>query len=194
MAFSSSAQPRKRTQLAAKLIAHDGTGLDTSLSTGWSPAAGDLPDINVWLALAVQEHPHHIAARQYWEKMQQEMQPSTYAPAQKIWFCRTTVLGLVRLLTQAKVVGPGALTLSHAWALYQNYRAHPCIDLLSEPDSCEGFLQTLLTSQGELPSRLWIDAYLASLAQSAGLRLVSFDKDFERFGLTQCLILKSGGP
>jgi hypothetical protein len=26
---------------------------------------GDLPDINVWLALAVQEHPHHAQAQRH---------------------------------------------------------------------------------------------------------------------------------
>ncbi|MCF8159336.1 MAG: hypothetical protein K9J76_01400 [Polaromonas sp.] len=35
-------------------------GLPRSLPTS---ITGDLPDINVWLALAVQEHPHHAFAR-----------------------------------------------------------------------------------------------------------------------------------
>jgi len=41
-----------------------------------------------------------------------------------------------------------------------------------------------------LPPRLWTDAYLAALSMSAGLRLVTFDRDFERFGLERCLILE----
>ncbi|MFY7913869.1 MAG: PIN domain-containing protein [Rubrivivax sp.] len=40
-----------------------------------------------------------------------------------------------------------------------------------------------------LPARLWTDAYLAALARASGLRLVTFDRDFERFGLERCLIL-----
>jgi len=35
---------------------------------------------------------------------------------------------------------------------------------------------------GELPPRLCTDAYLAALAIANGCRLVSFDRDFERFG------------
>jgi hypothetical protein len=32
--------------------------------------AGDLPDLNVWLALVVVEYTHHIAARRYWAEQQ----------------------------------------------------------------------------------------------------------------------------
>ena len=29
---------------------------------------GDLPDLNVWLALLNANHPHHAAAKHYWEE------------------------------------------------------------------------------------------------------------------------------
>ncbi|MDP1902558.1 MAG: hypothetical protein Q8K96_19230 [Rubrivivax sp.] len=68
-----------------------------------APAAGgdhgDLPDVNVWLALAVQEHPHHAAARQYWAN----------EAAARLHFCRVTMLGLVRLLTQPRLMGPATM-------------------------------------------------------------------------------------
>lgn len=147
---------------------------------------GDLPDINVWLALAVQEHPHHAAARRYWDDAQ--AQPSLAAGAPSLWFCRITMLGLVRLLCQPKAVGPGALRLDAAWALYQQYRSLPQIGLASEPLDCDTQLGAMLAKQ-TLPARLWTDAYLAALARSSGLRLVTFDQDFERFGLDGILIL-----
>ena len=89
--------------------------------------------------------------------------------------------------------GPGAATLpaqggggrgadlGKACGLYQNFRALSCIDLLADAPDYDTQLQTLLTNQAALPTRLWTNAYLAALAQSAGLRLVSFDKDFARF-------------
>lgn len=40
-----------------------------------------------------------------------------------------------------------------------------------------------------LPARLLTDAYLAAFAESAGLRMVTFDKDFERFEGLDCLRL-----
>lgn len=149
------------------------------------PTTGDLPDINVWLALAVQEHPHHASARLYWEDV---MAQSTTAIAPRLWFCRTTALGLVRVLCQPKAVGSGALDLAAAWRLYQSYRALPLIGLLADPLSCDSHINDLLTST-QPGARLWTDTYLAALAQSSGLRLVSFDRDFERFGLSNLLRL-----
>ena len=158
------------------------------------PRSGDLPDINVWLALAVQEHPHHQAALRYWATAQAERTREGAAAARagsgsRLWFCRVTMLGLVRLLCQPKAVGPGALDTLAAWMLYAQYRALPHIGLLPEPENCDDALRALVGS-GPLPPRLWADAYLAALSLSAGLRLVTFDRDFERFGLERCLILE----
>lgn len=146
---------------------------------------GDLPDINVWLALAVEEHPHHVTARAYWLGAS----ASGTASAPSLWFCRVTMLGLVRLLCQPKVVGEGALALDQAVALYGRFRAIPNVGLLADAEGCEARLQALIAAAAPLPSRLWTDAYLAAMAQSAGLRLVSFDTDFRRFGSGHCLIL-----
>ena len=158
------------------------------------PRSGDLPDINVWLALAVQEHPHHQAALRYWATAQAERTREGAAAARagsgsRLWFCRVTMLGLVRLLCQPKAVGPGALDTVAAWTLYAQYRALPHIGLLPEPEGCDDALRALVGA-GSLPPRLWTDAYLAALSLSAGLRLVTFDRDFERFGLERCLILE----
>ncbi len=160
----------------------EASGLPWSLPT---PITGDLPDINVWLALAVQEHPHHAFARAYWASVVAE---SVVDAQPRARFCRTTMLGLVRLLCQPKLVGAGALDLPAAWHLYQRYRAMPQIGLLPDPLACEAEVSNLL-KRTQPPARLWTDTYLAALAQSSGLRLVTFDRDFERFGLVRALIL-----
>ncbi len=98
--------------------------------------SGDLPDINVWLALAVEEHPHHAAAKQYWDSVQAKP-----AGERNLWFCRVTMLGLVRLLSQPKVMGQGVLNLVQAMALYQQFRAVAGVDLLAEPKQCDSVLQ-----------------------------------------------------
>ena len=156
----------------------------------WGPAiGGDLPDINVWLALAVREHPHHEAARRYWADARAESAAiglSGLGP--DLWFCRVTMLGLVRLLCQPRAVGPGALDPASAWTLYARYRALPFVGLLTDPEGCDDALQAVLAT-APLPPRLWTDAYLAALARSAGLRLVTFDRDFELFRLERCRIL-----
>jgi uncharacterized protein len=173
---------------APGLAVRDSAAL-SGFGAAWGVPQGDLLDINVWLALAVQEHPHHAAARQYWDGVQLDMRMTPSVAPQKIYFCRTTMLGLVRLLCQPKVVGEGALTLDKAWAVYQNFRALSIIDLLAEPVGCDVQIQTLFSTQAALPARLWTDAYLAALAQSSGMRLVTFDRDFERFNLPRCTVL-----
>lgn len=140
---------------------------------GAAPApggAGDLPDLNVWLALAIAEHPHHRAARTYWRE----------AAAERIVFCRVTMLGLVRLLAQPKLMGSATLALRDAFDVYQRFAALPEVELCAEPGGCEAHLMNLLDAA--TPARLWTDAYLAAFASAGELRLVTFDKDFARFG------------
>ena len=41
-----------------------------------------------------------------------------------------------------------------------------------------------------LPSRLWTDLCFAATADAAGLFMVTFDRNFERFGLARYLVLR----
>jgi toxin-antitoxin system PIN domain toxin len=129
----------------------------------------DLPDVNVWLALAVREHVHHEAASQYWNE----------SAAAQVHFCRVSMLGMVRLLTQPRVMGQGALDMADAMALYEHFTALPEVDLHPEPAATAGVLRRL--ADAEMPARLLTDAYLAAFAIAGGLRLVTFDRDFGRF-------------
>ena len=65
------------------------------------------------------------------------------------------------------------------------------VHLLSQPKLMGPAVKT--RGEGDLSARLYPDAYLAALAISNGWRLVSFDRDFERFGGLQRLSLSSGG-
>jgi toxin-antitoxin system PIN domain toxin len=152
----------------------------------WGAAlAGDLPDLNVWLALVVAEHPHHATARRYWE--QQQTAP---ALGTRLWFCRSTMLGLVRLLSQPRLMGEGALDLPSAWAVYQAPRQAEGVGFVPDEEAADPLLRRwLATGDSPLPARPWTDAWLAATAEAAGLRLVSFDADFARFPLTRRLHL-----
>lgn len=130
----------------------------------------DLPDVNVWLALTVADHPHHQRARHYWYEESSD----------EVAFCRVTALGFLRLLTNASMMGGQPLTVSQAWRAYSSLRRLPEVALAAEPEGCEDWLEkwalgTILTP------RLWTDAYLAAFAKADGMRLVSFDGDFSRF-------------
>jgi len=73
----------------------------------------DPPDLNVWFALLVPEHPFHGRARSYWEEAEN--------PAS----VRATALALVRLLTNPKAMDGKPLAVGGAWALYRALREAP---------------------------------------------------------------------
>ena len=130
----------------------------------------DLPDLNVWLALASADHSHHQQAVHYWEQQ----------AAEQVLFCAVTALGLVRLVRQPKLMGAAVMTAAEASELLQAFCRQPGVSLArSEHDGFEVFHQ-LLRSR-DLPARLCTDAYLAAQAMANGWRLVSFDRDFARF-------------
>jgi uncharacterized protein len=148
----------------------------------WRLASGDLPDVNVWLALSYAPHPFHARATAYWQEACTSNTP--------LWFCRSTMLALVRLLAQPKVMGADVLSLPSAMAVYQQWLTTPAVALLPEPLRLEAHVQSLLgTDTAPLPNRLWTNAWLAATAEAAGLRMVTFDQDFERFNLSRLQVL-----
>ena len=135
----------------------------------------DLPDLNVWLALACPDHSHHRQAVHYWEQQ----------AAEQVLLCTVTALGLVRLVCQPKLMGATVKTAAEASALLDSFCQQPGVGMTSAEQAGWELFHQLLRS-GELPPRLCTDAYLAALAIANGWRLVSFDRDFERFkGLEQ---------
>ena len=131
----------------------------------------DLPDLNVWLALACPAHPHHEAALRYWEWM----------AVQQVLFCSITALGLVRLLCQPRVMGDAVQTTAQAAGVLRRFLAEPGVALAeSEVDAWDVF-HALLVGQPNFSARHCTDAYLAALAIARGWRLVSFDEDFRQF-------------
>lgn len=139
----------------------------------------DLPDVNVWLALLNGQHPHHQAAKAYWDS----------AAGQRIAFCRITMLGLLRLSTNKTVMGGTPYTPAQAWQAYQAVIDLPEVSLIAEPLGIEGAMQKL-THSPKSGTPDWTDAYLAAFASLAGLRMVSFDKGFTQYGGLDLLTLK----
>ena len=130
----------------------------------------DLPDVNVWLALSVQDHPHHVRATTYWRGE---------GAAERL-FCRTTWLALPRLLSDRRVLGGRALDGPSAWGILQQWEAQPRVAFRDELAGTEELLRGWSGSL-DLRGGDWTDAYLAALAIAGDLRLVTFDRGFERF-------------
>jgi toxin-antitoxin system PIN domain toxin len=130
----------------------------------------DLPDINVWLALACEDHQHHPRARRYWES----------EGLAQLAFCRVTMLGLLRLATNATVMQGRPFTPAEAWKIYRDFMALPEVTFLGEATDMEHQFAACSESP-DFPANRWTDAYLAAFAESTICRLVSFDAGFDRF-------------
>jgi len=86
-------------------------------------------------------------------------------------------------------MGAAVKTAAEASALLDAFCQQPGVSMGSaEHGGWEVFHQLLRS--GALPPRLCTDAYLAALAIANGWRLVSFDRDFERFEGLERLVLR----
>ena len=141
-----------------------------------------LPDVNIWLALAISGHSHHMAARSWLD--QQEDTAS-------IFFCRTTQQGLLRLLTTVEVMaGYGMPSCSNieAWDAMETLMADERISFAHEPADIEAAWKTYARRESSSP-KLWMDAWLAAFALRSGLQMVTTDRAFSQFkGLSLHLV------
>ena len=128
-----------------------------------------LLDVNVWLALTARPHPRHLPASVWFD---QQADASCA-------FCWMTQLALLRLLTNARVMGPDVETQVGAWGHVDTLRSDARVTFEFATDA-EPELRRL-TQRGSPSQNLWSDAYLAAIAIRSGLTLVTFDQDFRRF-------------
>lgn len=143
-----------------------------------------LCDVNVWFALAVSGHSHHVAARTWLDGV--DGRASTR-------FCRTTQQAFLRLLTNPAVLAPyGDPPLSNAaaWAAYEALLADDRIAFADEPDGLDGLWRELAVRR-TASHRLWTDAYLAAFAVAGGFRLVTTDAGFRQFRGLDLLVVST---
>jgi uncharacterized protein len=130
----------------------------------------DLPDINVWVALVYAGHADHAAAKAWFDA----------AEPQSAAFCRVTHMGLLRLLTNRKVMGEAVLSQRGAWGVYDLLYADERVVFALEPNNIEVCFRGFASSPHSV-TKGWTDAYLAAFAITYDLRLVSFDRGFRRY-------------
>jgi toxin-antitoxin system PIN domain toxin len=133
------------------------------------------PDLNVWLALATPEHIHADVARHWWER-----QEGTIA------FSRLTQLGFLRLVTTAAVMDGKPLTMAQAWRVYDRWYEDERVSFVAEPPEVEKRFREEAKGPTVSP-KAWADAWLLAFAESAGGRLVTFDRALRRRGAL-CLL------
>lgn len=135
------------------------------------------PDINVWLAIAAPEHIHAVLARRWWEQ-----------ESGAIAFCRLTQLGFLRLVTTAAAMDGKPLTISDAWRVYDRLYDDDRVTFVSEPPEAEKRFRERAAGKTASP-KVWADAWLLAVAQTAGGTLVTFDKALASRG-ANCLLPK----
>ena len=127
------------------------------------------PDVNVWVALTYERHAHHVIARKWFEGL---------APMARLFFCRLTQVGLLRLLTAAAVMGPDQVkNQQEAWKAYDRWLEDDRVEMLDEPEGLETHFRALTRSAHASPKD-WADSYLAAFAQASRLTVVTFDQAF----------------
>lgn len=142
-----------------------------------------LCDSNIWLALALSKHGHHLAAREWLDTIQE--------PA-SVLFCRATQQTLLRLLTNASILKPYGnppLTNHQAWSVYEALLSDDRIIFQAdEPQGVESLWKQLAT-RGTASPKLWMDAYLAAFARAGDYQMVASDAGFRQFRGLDVLVL-----
>jgi toxin-antitoxin system PIN domain toxin len=132
-----------------------------------------LADVNLWLATLVERHPHHESAEHWWREV-------VLSAEGKVAFCRVTQLGLLRLLTNQKVMGEQRKTLSEAWLVYERLLEQDPVVYADEPKGIDAILRKHC-ELGGLSTKFWTDGYLAAFAEAGDFSLATFDRDFRRY-------------
>jgi len=122
-------------------------------------------DLNVWFALTQSVHPQNASALRWFH--QQEIK--------SVAFCRTTQLGLLRLLTQSPSMSGYPCTQREAWSVVDRLLADPKILFLEEPGRLDETLRRI-SNRDEVSPQRWTDDYLAAFAEASNLKLVTFDR------------------
>ena len=138
------------------------------------------PDVNVWLALLLEDHIHRTIAVQWWET----------ASYDAIGFCRFTQLSTLRLLTTAAAMNDRPLTMMGAWNACDRLFEDDRVALFPEPNGLERAFRLQSTTRRASP-KLWADAYLLAFAQECGGILVTFDRALVRRSPESVLLGKS---
>ena len=144
----------------------------------------NLPDTNVWLALALSQHTFHAAARK-WLLGQFDVA--------SVLFCRSTVQSFLRLLSTDAVMRPYGLpplTNAAAWGIYREFRSDSRIGYAAEPKGIDELWERLAVRETASP-KLWMDAYLAAFALRGNYVCVTTDDAFRQFVSLHPVILSN---
>ena len=127
------------------------------------------PDINVWLALLIEDHVQRPAALAWWRADR----------SHQVAFSRLTQVGVLRLLTTSAAMNGQPLSMAEAWSAHDSLYLDDRVVFLAEPPMLERAFRNAASSDQASP-KLWADAYLTAFAEVSGAQVVTFDRALAR--------------
>ena len=127
------------------------------------------PDINVWLALLIEDHIHRPAALAWWRADR----------SHQVAFSRLTQIGVLRLLTTSAAMNGQPLSMAEARSAHDYLYLDDRVVFLPEPPTLEEAFRST-ASNDQVSPRVWADAYTAAFAEAAGAQVVTFDQALAR--------------
>jgi toxin-antitoxin system PIN domain toxin len=149
------------------------SSLKSSSRAGSSGLA--IPDINIWIALAIAEHPHTRAASRWWVQHDG-----------LVAFIRHSQMGFLRVTTTAAAMAGKPLTIDEAWNAYDRFFGDERVTFLAEPHGVERQFRANAALRISSP-KVWADAWMLAQAETAGGTLVTLDKALAERG-AHCLL------
>ncbi len=138
-----------------------------------------IADVNVLLPLLCGGHVAEKSAYRWFDTKDRE----------SIGWCLPIRLAILRHLSNRHIMGTSVLAPTQALDTWARLEADQRLyEIESLPGGLEMYLRLNVRNRNPSP-QIWIDAWLAAVAESSGLQIVSFDRDFERFDLTSLEIL-----
>ncbi len=126
------------------------------------------PDVNVWVALSDEGHRH---SREAWDWLR------LLPVKSQLILCRTTQVGLLRLLTNQSVMGTETKTLGEAWAIHDQWLEDPRVAFFPEPRNLDKVFRDVTGPvANQSASKLVGDCYLLAFAAGSEATMVTFDQ------------------
>jgi toxin-antitoxin system PIN domain toxin len=139
-----------------------------------------IADVNVLLPLLCEGHPAQPAALQWFD----------HQPARSVGWCLLTRLAILRHLTNPRIMGADVQPSAGALAAWEQLeRDERMFGITSVPPLHERWFRTFASARRSR-SNLWTDAWLAALAETAGLEMVTFDQGFKDFPMSHLRLLE----
>lgn len=138
-----------------------------------------IADANVLLPLLTEGHAHQAPAVEWWEGCSDE----------DVGLSLPVRMALLRLLSNARVMGSSVLRPAAAWNAVQSLVEDPRIQVLDQAPAAHAKLWYDNVARRESSPDLWTDAWLAALAQACDCEMVTFDRGFRSFSKLKLRLL-----